>query len=117
MKNPLAMRLFSRRTLTDSVATDQITALSSFADGLMRPDKCSEFEPIRTPFDPTDIAKPIHWLAQPGGTLIYRKGKPVQVSGVMWNLTRSPDARFPSPAFNNYWTGEFDNTWVTQTGI
>lgn|SRR5262249_42454464 len=41
MKNELAMRLFSRRTLTESVAGEQITALSDYGGGLMRPDKCS----------------------------------------------------------------------------
>lgn len=47
MKNELATALFSRQFLTESVATEQITALSDFGDGLMRPDKYSEVEPIR----------------------------------------------------------------------
>jgi hypothetical protein len=117
MKNEVAMRLFSRRSLTDSVARDQITALNDFGDGLMRPDKCSEVEPIRTPFDPENISKPIRWLAQPHGTFMYRKGRPVHVSGVMWNLTHPSTARFPSPAFTNYWTGEFDGKWASGVGI
>lgn len=117
MKNELAMRLFSRRSITDSVAREQIGALSDFADGLMRPDKCSEFEPIRTPFDPADIREPIRWLAQPGGEFFYRKGRPAHVTGEMWNLTHSPTARFPSPLFTNYWTGSFDGKWASQVGI
>jgi hypothetical protein len=117
MKNELAMRLFSRRPLTESVARDQITALSEFGGGLMRPDKCSEFEPIRFPFDPADIGKPIQWLTKPHGEFLYKKGRPAHMSGVMWNLTHSPAARFPSPAFTNYWTGEFDGKWTNRVGI
>ena len=83
----------------------------------MRPDKCSEYEPIRRPFDASDISKPIEWLASTGGVFLYRKGKPIQVSGVMWNLSRSPTARFPTPPFSNYWTGEFDGKWANQVGL
>src|SRR5579872_4026719 len=117
MRNELSMRLFSRRVLTASVAREQITALSDFDGGLMRPDKCSEVEPIKTPFDPADISNPIQWLAKPHGEFFYRKGRPVHVSGAMWNLTRSPAARFPSPIFANYWTGEFDGPWAARVGI
>lgn len=65
----------------------------------MRPDKCSEVDPVRTPFDPADISKPIEWLAQPFGEFFYQKGRPIHVSGQMWNLTHGPGARFPSPLF------------------
>ena len=111
------MKLFSRRYLTEFVAKKQITALSDFEDGLMRPDKCSEFEPIRTPFDPGDISKPVQWLAKPHGEFFYRKGRPTHVSGQMWNHTRPPTARFPSPLFTNYWAGQFDGNWANRVGI
>lgn len=111
------MRLFSRRPLTESVAKEQIMALSDFGGGLMRPDKCSEFEPIRTPFDPADISKPIRWLAKPHGEFFYRKGRPVYVTGEMWNLSHPPTARFPSPQFTNYWTGQFDGKWTHRIGV
>lgn len=117
MKNSLEMRLFSRRLLTQTTAMEQITALSEFTGGLMRPDKCGEFEPIKIPFDPSDIREPVGWLIRPHGTFSYRKGRPTHVSGAMWNLTHSPDARFPSPVFINYWTGEFDGKWVRQVGL
>jgi hypothetical protein len=117
MKNELVFRLFSRRSLTEAMAKEQITALSDFGGGLMRPDKCSEVEPIRTPFDPSDIREPIQWLAKPHGEFFYRKGRPAYVTGEMWNLTRSPDARFPSPLFTNYWTGAFDGKWANRVGI
>ncbi len=83
----------------------------------MRPDKCGEFEPIRTPFDPTDISEPIRWLAQPHGEFFYRKGRPIHASGEMWNLTHSPTARFPSPLFTNYCSGDFDGKWASRIGI
>lgn len=117
MKNELAMRLFSRRSLTESFAREQITALSNFGDGLMRPDKCSEVEPIRTPFDLADISQPIRWLANPNGEFFYQKGRPIHASGAMWNLTRPTTARFPSPLFTNYWTGEFDGKWAVRVGM
>lgn len=103
--------------MTESVAKEQITALSDFADGLMRPDKCGEFEPIRTPFDPADISKPIQWLAKPHGRFFYRKGRPTCVSGQIWNHTHPPTARFPSPLFTNYWTGQFDGYWARRVGV
>lgn len=78
----------------------------------MRPDKCGEYEPIRTPFDPSDISQPIHWLAQPGGEFFYQQGRPVYAAGAMWNLSHWPDR-----LFTNYWTGEFDGRWVAQVGI
>src|SRR6478672_10587222 len=112
MKKELEMNLRSRRSLTESVAKKQINSLSDFADGLMRPDKCGEFEPIRTPFDPADISKPVRWLAKPHGEFFYCKGRPAHISGEMWNLTHSPGARFPSPLFTNYWTGQFDGCWA-----
>jgi hypothetical protein len=117
MKKELEMNIRSRRSLTDSVAKKQITALSDFSDGLMRPDKCGEFEPIRAPFDPADISKQVQWLAKPHGAFFYSKGRPTHVSGQMWNRTHSPTARFPSPLFTNYWTGQFDGNWAKRVGI
>jgi hypothetical protein len=38
MKNELEMTLSSRRILTEPVVREQITALSDFGGGLMRPD-------------------------------------------------------------------------------
>jgi hypothetical protein len=55
MKNELEMTLSSRRILTEPVAREQIIALSNFGDSLMCPDKCGEFEPIRTPFEPSAL--------------------------------------------------------------
>jgi len=117
MKDELAFRLFSRRPLTPAAVRDQIIALSNFGDGLFRPDKCSPFEPIRTPFEPTDIHEPISWLSKPGGIFMYRKGRPAHFAGEIWNLSRSPDARFPAGPFTNYWTGEFDGKWANRVGI
>ena len=117
MKNELEMVLRSRKSLTDLVARQQISALSDFCGGLMRPDKCGEVEPVRTPFDPADISKPIEWLAQPFGEFFYQKDRPIHVSGEMWNLDRGPDSRFPSPLFTNKWTGHFHGKWANQVGI
>jgi hypothetical protein len=117
MKNELEMTLSSRRSLTESVAREQITGLSNFGGGFMRPDKCNNVEPIRTPFDSADINEPIRWLAKPQGTFFYRKGSPIHLSGEMWNGTLPPTSRFASPLFSNYWTGRFDGKWAVQVGI
>ena len=76
MKNELEMTLSSRRKLTEPLAREQITALSGFGDGLMRPDKCGEFEPIGIAFDPADISEPTRWLAEPQGNFLLPKGTP-----------------------------------------
>jgi hypothetical protein len=114
MKNELAMSLISRRPLTEDLARDQITALSDFDGGLLRPDKWSQYEPIKTPFTVGDINEPVRILAEPHGSFSYRKGRPAVVTGTMWNLTHSADARFPSPIFTNYWSGEFDGNWASK---
>src|SRR5262249_4713574 len=108
MKNELTMALFSRRALTESVAREQITALSNFGGGILRPDKCSDAEPIRKAFDLAEINEPARWLARPQGVFFYNKGSPVHSSGEIWNLARSSDARFPAGPFTNYWTARFD---------
>lgn len=117
MKNELEMTLSSRRSLTESVAREQITALSAYADGLMRPDRASEFEPIRSPFDPTDISDPIRWLTKPQGEFLYRGGSPIHLSGEMWNRALPSTSRSPSPIFSNYWTGRFDGEWAVRVGL
>jgi hypothetical protein len=117
MKNELEMTLSSRRPLTESVVREQISALSQFAGGLMCPDKASETEPIKAPFDPADLSGPVQWLAKPLGQFLYRQGNPIQLAGEMWNRTLPPASRFSSPPFSNYWTGRFDGRWALRVGI
>ncbi len=117
MKNELEMTLSSRRPLTESVVREQITALSEFAGGLMRPDKASETEPIKAPFDPADLSGPVRWLAKPLGQFLYRQGNPIHLSGEMWNRTLPSTSRFASPPFSNYWTGRFDGKWALRVGV
>jgi len=108
------MSLISRRPLTEELARAQITALSDFDGGLLRPDKWSEYEPIRSPFNADDISDPVSVLAKPQGNFFYRSGRPTVVSGGMWNLAYPLDWRFPSPIFTNYWTGEIDGKWASK---
>lgn len=75
MKNELAMALFSRRSLTEAVGREQITALSEFGGGLMRPDKGSQFEPIKTLFNPADLSGPVQWLTKPQGEFLSLSSK------------------------------------------
>ena len=83
----------------------------------MCPDKWGTFEPLKKPFDAEDIEIPVRGLAKPHGEFSYRKGKPVQLSGEIYNRTHPPTARFPSPLFTNYWVGRFEGKWVDQVGI
>lgn len=117
MTNKLVFALFSRKPLMESVARRQIAALVSFRGGIVCPDKWGEFEPLKAPFDVKDFSIPVRCLAKPHGEFLYRKGKPVQLSGEIWNRTHPPTARFPSPLFTNYWTGRFEVKWVATVGI
>ncbi len=73
MKNELEMKLFSRRSLTDLIARQQITALSDFGGGLMRPDKCSEVDPIRTRLTlPTSASQLSGWHNRSANFFIKR---------------------------------------------
>lgn len=117
MKNELEMTLSSRRVLSASSARQQIIALSDFNDGLMRPDKCGDAEPIRTLFDRSNISEPVRWLSETQGNFFYRKGRPAHVAGEMWNRTLPPTSRFTSPIYSNYWTGRFDGKWAVRVGI
>jgi hypothetical protein len=117
MKDRLVFALFSRNSLTESLARRQIAALANFDGGIACPDKWGEFEPLKRPFQADDISIPVQCLAKPHGDFFYRKGKPIRLSGEIWNLTHPPTARFPSPLFTNYWTGRFEARWVEKVGI
>jgi hypothetical protein len=117
MKNSLEFVLFSRHSLTESIARRQIAILVNFDGGIVCPDKWGTFEPLKTPFDAGDMSIPVKKLAEPHGDFLYRKGKPIQVQGEIWNRTHPPTARFPSPLFTNYWTGRFDGNWVDRVGL
>jgi|SRR6185312_1111583 len=114
MKNELAMSLISRQPLTEELARKQITALCEFDEGLVRPDKWDQYEPIKTPFNAGEINEPVRLLAEPQGRFFYRSGRPIVVDGGMWNLALPLDCRFPSPRFTNYWTGGIDGKWAAK---
>jgi hypothetical protein len=117
MKNSLEFVLFSRHSLTESMARRQIDTLVNFDGGIVCPDKWGNFEPLKTPFDAGDMSIPVKRLAEPQGQFFYRKGKPIQVQGEIWNRTLPPTSRFPSPLFANYWTGRFKGKWVDRVGL
>jgi hypothetical protein len=117
MNNRLVFALLSRQSLTESMARRQIGTLINFDGGIMCPDKWGTFEPLKTPFDAEDMDIPVRGLAKPHGDFFYRKGKPIQVSGEIYNRTHPSTARFPSPLFTNYWVGRFEGKWVDRVGI
>jgi hypothetical protein len=117
MKNELEMVLLSRKSLTDSVARQQITALSDFGDDLLQPDKCSEVDPIRTPLIQRTLASQLSGWSRRAASSFTRAVALVHASGQMWNLGRGPDFRFRQPLFTNYWTAQFDGRWASKVGI
>lgn len=115
--NTLVFALSSRESLTDAVARRLVSTLRDFDGGVMCPDRWGKFEPLKTPFDVEDIDIPVKGLAKPHGEFFYRKGKPIELSGEIYNRTHPPSARFPSPVFTVYWVGRFDGKWVDRVGI
>ncbi|UWZ86367.1 hypothetical protein [Occallatibacter riparius] len=117
MRYRLVFVLSSRRSQTEEIARRQISTLVNFGDGIVCPDKWGTFEPLKTPFNAEDIDIPVQGLSKPQGNFHYRKGKPVQLSGEIYNRTHPSTARFPSPLFTNYWVGRFEGKWVDRVGI
>ena len=68
----------------------------------MRPDKCSEFELTRIPFDPSDVTKPIQWLAKPHGEFFLPKGAPSSCERCDVEFNPLPDRPVSTPLFTNY---------------
>jgi len=130
MKNEIVMQLFSRRVLTEQIASSQIRALSDFEDGLMRPEKCDLHEPIRMAFNADDLREPVRWLTHPSAWFMYKKGKPTNILGWIKNempgevwVSEGPGKpsrlapRRAQPIFVNNWTSYFDGTWSKKIGI
>jgi len=129
MKNPLVMDLYSARSWTPDFASEQINALSNFENGLVRPDRCDTAEPVRRPFDPTNIKEPVRWLSTPGIAFVFRKGKPACIAGEvnnrlhreLWTIDedkrRVPlKPKFPPPLFTCRWMVWFDRSWSRKIG-
>jgi hypothetical protein len=130
MKDPLVLRLYSDRRLTSDVARQQINALSEFENGALRPDKCDTHEPVRVPFNAADIDEPVRWLSQAGAAFMFRKGKPVRISGEISNESRRDlwttdeagnrvpwPVRTPEPLFTCRWKIYFDRSWSNKVGL
>lgn len=45
----------------------------NYKDGILLPDKCEPYEPIRTDFNKDDISAPVRWLSAPAGSLLLKK--------------------------------------------
>jgi hypothetical protein len=127
MMNKLAMRLFSTRMITAQVASEWIGALSDFEQGLFRPERFGDAEPLRKPFAPANITEAIGGLSRHHGVFMYEQGRPVRILGIIWNLyspIRILDdhsggfvASHPPPLFCSHWTFNFDGKWVKSVGL
>jgi hypothetical protein len=115
--NELKVCLFSRRVLARDVAHEQLTFLSEFEGGLLRPDKWDIYEPIKRAFDNGQIALAADELSKPHGTFLFKKGRPRVMEGSAWNLTHPPTARFPGPLFSTRWFTSFSGRWATRIAL
>ncbi len=117
MLDELTLCLFSRRVLARDVAQEQLTLLSEFEGGLVRPDKWDLYEPVKRTFDGGQIALAADELSKRHGTFLFRKGRPRAIDGSAWNLTQPPSARFPAPLFSTRWFISFSGRWATRIGV
>jgi hypothetical protein len=130
-KRFLKMELYSQRELNPDTATRQIRVLSDFENGLLRPAKCDTGEPIREPFNPSDLREPVRWLSQPSAHFKFKQSKPFQIEGFihnrkygqMWTREKKGGPRipiipkFPEPRFVAHWVVWFGYKIVERKGI
>ena len=93
---------------TSPIALDQLTFISTYKDGLFRPDRCDVYEPIKDVFDPSDLATPALWLSQPRGRVMLKKRRPFYYEGFIENRrhqriwiggSQEPEPLSPDPVF------------------
>lgn len=64
-------------TVRDSINNEYSKRIVDFfinyKDGMLLPDKCDAFEPIRENFNKDDTSDPIGWLSFPSGSLLLKK--------------------------------------------
>jgi hypothetical protein len=58
--------------------------------GLLMPEKCDAYEPIREKFSEKDISGPLRWISQPGGALYLKRTTPVKYEGRIENRRFAP---------------------------
>ena len=125
MKNTLKMQLYSEHEATPEIARLQIEALSSFANGEFRPERCDTAEPLKEIFNPLDISEPVRWLSQPGADFKFKRSKRLKLEGYISNrrypqiwtrdtkngplISKAP--KRPEPHFLTEWTVWFD--WLS----
>ena len=126
MTKMFKMQLYSEREITVDSARRQIEALSTFENGVFRPQKCDTSEPLKEAFDPSDTSEPIRWLAQHGADFKFKSSKPFKVEGFisnrhypqMWTKKKSDsplepvEIKHPEPHFLSSWT-----VWIASAAI
>ena len=130
MSKTLKMQLYSEDEITADSARRQIEALSSFGNGVFRPQKCDTSEPLKELFDPSNISEPIRWLTQPGADFKFKSSKPFRVEGFISNRHYPPmwtkekpsgplvpvKPKHPEPHFLNSWTMWIDSAALRKLG-
>jgi hypothetical protein len=131
MKKTLKMQLYSEHEPTPQSARLQIEALSNFADGAFRPERCDTAEPLKEAFDPSDLSEPVRWLSQPGADFKFKRSKSFRLEGYISNRhypkiwTRDTKngplipkvPKRPEPHFLTVWTIWFDWISLRKVGV
>lgn len=74
----------------NKLSENVIRFISSYDDGILRPDKCNAYEPINKNFSKDELFEPISWLSQPGGAFYFKKTKGLKLEGAIENLRFAP---------------------------
>jgi hypothetical protein len=131
MSKTLKMQLYSQGQITADSARRQIEALSSFENGVFRPQKCDTSEPLKELFHPSDISEPIRWLVQPGADFKFKSSKPFKTEGFisnrhfppMWTKEKPKGDLLPvkpkhrEPHFLTSWTMWIDSAALRKLGV
>ena len=77
-----------------------ITFICEYKDGLIHPDKCGIFEPLKYVFDVSEKSRYINWIAFPGGELYMLKRRRFDI--VIRNLYWDPSPGRPTGTLPEY---------------
>jgi hypothetical protein len=129
MTTTVKLEVFSRQPLDHDNAREQISALSQFEGGLLRPTRCDASEPLRELFDPEDISGPVRWLSQPGGAFFFKRTKTPKLNGYVANRKRpkiwttddagasvTATSKYAEPIFATQWVAWLDGKLLKQNG-
>lgn len=61
-----------------------------YDNGVLMPERCDAYEPIKDKFDKDNLTGPLRWLSQPGGAIFCKKTKGIKYVGRIENHRFAP---------------------------